>query len=70
MASTPEPVYTVEQVATLSGRTPGAIRKAAERRKIPGIVRLGPRILRFRADEIRRWLRDGSVRRGKGRASA
>lgn len=67
---TVEPLLTADEVGEILKMTRGAVYAAAERGELPGLVRIGQRRLRFRAEEIRRFTERGSVAPGKGSASA
>lgn len=49
----------VEDVAEILRTTPKAIYTMVERRSLPGVVRVGRRLL-FRHDEIARWIERGT----------
>lgn len=59
LASLP-PLLRAEDVAALLRTTRKAIYASAERRRLPGMVRLGRRLL-FQRDELLRWLRECRV---------
>jgi excisionase family DNA binding protein len=50
------PIFlTAEDVATLLRTTRGAVYAMTERRQLPGITRIGRRVL-YRADDLLHWL--------------
>lgn len=64
--SSPQPtnlptLLTVPELASVLRLTDKAIYRRAQRGEIPGVVRLGGRTLRFRREEILRWIDEGSA---------